>query len=132
MWVYDSNPRAWVGKNHCKGIPGSNYITIYSYLYSNLVEAEDNGVSLIHGNASSFYVLFEEIFRQIYKFWHRFIVNKDKLEMAGPRLREVIRRVRKMYEDQEGREDKSPCSKVKNIANIMVKKLEDRIKQINI
>ena len=35
-----------------------------------------------------------------------------------------------MYEDQEGREDKSPCSKVKNIANIMVKKLEDRIKQI--
>ena len=42
-------------------------------------------------------------------------------------MREIIKKVTEMYEDKGRREDKSPCSKVKNIADIMVKKLEHLI-----
>ena len=93
-------------------------------------EAEETGVSIIHGNSSSFYILFEEVFRQIFKFWQDFSLSTDRLEDAGETLRDIIKNVTEMTKHQTGKDDKSPCSKVKNIADIMLQKLESRIRQI--
>ena len=87
-------------------------------------------MSLIHGNSSSFYVLFEEIFRQIYRFWLAFNINNDKLEDAGKKMRQIIRNVTEVTKDKKGKDDTSPCSKVKNMADIMVRRLEHRITQL--
>ena len=95
------------------------------------LEAEETGVSIIHGNSSSFYILFEEIFRQIYNFWQNFSISTERLEDVGETLRNIIKNVTEMTKHQTGKDDKSPCSKVKNIANIMLQKLESRIRLIH-
>ena len=108
----------------------SNHLSL-AFLLSLFLEAEETGVSIIHGNSSSFYILFEEIFRQIYKFWQDFSVSTDRLQDAGKTLRIIMKNVTEMTKYQTGKDDKSPCSKVKNIANIMLQKLESRIRIIN-
>ena len=45
-------------------------------------------------------------------------------------MRAAILEAKKRNENEVGREDKSPCSKVENIEDIMVKKLELRIQEI--
>ena len=128
FWSEVINPRTWLGKNQCKGkLSQNNRQDIYWQFH---LEAEENGVSLIHGNSSSFYVLFEEIFRQIYRFWLAFNINNDKLEDAGKKMRQIIRNVTEVTKDKKGKDDTSPCSKVKNMADIMVRRLEHRITQL--
>lgn len=128
-WSHQANPRTWLGKNQCKG--NHFYLLSLSFLLGLFLEAEETGVSIIHGNSSSFYILFEEIFRQIYKFWQDFSISTDRLEDAGRTLREIIKNVTEMTKSQTGKDDKSPCSKVKNISNIMLQKLENRIRLIH-
>ena len=129
-WSQETNPRTWLGKNQCKGHLSA--CPIFSlFLMETFLEAEETGVSIIHGNSSSFYILFEEIFRQIYKFWQDFSLSNDRLEDAGKTLRSIIKNVTEMTKYQTGKDDKSPCSKVKNIADIMLQKLENRIRLIH-
>ena len=45
-------------------------------------------------------------------------------------LRERIRQIKEKTANQMGREDKSPCSKVPDIGNIMLSRLENVIKEI--
>ena len=126
FWSQEVNPRTWLGKNQCKSI-----ISLSQSFIENFLEAEETGVSIIHGNSSSFYILFEEIFRQIYKFWQDFSISNDKLQDAGKTLRIIMKNVTEMTKSQTGKDDKSPCSKVKNIADIMLQKLENRIRLIH-
>ena len=131
FWSQEVNPRTWLGKNQCKGKIIINHLSLSQSFIENFLEAEETGVSIIHGNSSSFYILFEEIFRQIYKFWQDFSISNDKLQDAGKTLRIIMKNVTEMTKSQTGKDDKSPCSKVKNIANIMLQKLETRIRLIN-
>ena len=94
------------------------------------LEAEEKGVSLLHGNSSSFYIVFEEVFRAIFHYLSKFEVATGDLNNLGPKLRKIIAAVKAKTKRQIGQADKSPCSKVKNIEDIMVKRLETRIKTI--
>ena len=95
-----------------------------------ILEAEEKGVSLLHGNSSSFYIVFEEVFRAIFHYLSKFEVATGDLNNLGPKLRKIIAAVKAKTKRQIGQADKSPCSKVKNIEDIMVKRLETRIKTI--
>merc|ERR1712227_289989 len=68
FWSKYPNPRTWLGRNQCK-------------------EAEVHGISLLHGNAVSFFILFEEVFREIYRYWANFDVEKGDLSSAGSLMR---------------------------------------------
>ena len=128
--VKKSTPGPGWGKISAK-VKSLSIISLSQSFIENFLEAEETGVSIIHGNSSSFYILFEEIFRQIYKFWQDFSISNDKLQDAGKTLRIIMKNVTEMTKSQTGKDDKSPCSKVKNIANIMLQKLETRIRLIN-
>ena len=130
-WSQEANPRTWLGKNQCKGKHFLSSLSFLLRLFFYFLEAEETGVSIIHGNSSSFYILFEEIFRQIYKFWQSYSMSADRLEDVGETLRSIIKNVTENTKHQKGKDDKSPCSKVKNIANIMLQKLESRIRRIH-
>jgi hypothetical protein len=91
--------------------------------------AEKTGVSLVHGNSSSFYIDFEEIFRVIFQFWLNFDFSKDSLLESGRILREKIQQAKEKTANQTGKEDKSPCSKVQGIGDIMIRRLENVIKE---
>ena len=87
-------------------------------------EAEEEGVSLIHGNSSSFYVSFEEIFREIYKYFATTKLEEINVYHLSSKLREIIESVRRKTENIVKKEDDlSPCSKVNNIGDIFVKRL---------
>ena len=45
-------------------------------------------------------------------------------------MRQIIRNVTELTKDEKGKDDTSPCSKVKNMADIMVRRLEHRITQL--
>lgn len=45
-------------------------------------------------------------------------------------MRQIIRNVTEVTKDKKGKDDTSPCSKVKNMADIMVRRLEHRITQL--
>ena len=79
---------------------------------------------MIHGNSSAFYIDFEEIFRTIFEFWLNFNISKDTLSDSGRKLRERIEQAKRKTANQTGRDDKSPCSKVKGIEDIMLTRLE--------
>ena len=79
---------------------------------------------MIHGNSSAFYIDFEEIFRTIFEFWLKFNVSKDTLSDSGQKLRKRIEQAKRKTANQTGRDDKSPCSKVKGIEDIMLTRLE--------
>ena len=93
-------------------------------------EAAVSGVSLLHGNALTFAIEFEDVFKEIYVFWKNFNVAKDNMSNVSSELRKVLSDVKQRNENLSGREDKSPCSKVKNIENIMLQKLEHTISQL--
>ena len=56
---------------------------------------------------------------------------KGDVSNVGSELRKVLADVKQRNENLSGREDKSPCSKVKDIENIMLLKLEQRISQLS-
>ena len=88
------------------------------------IEAEEEGVSLIHGNSSSFYVSFEEIFREIYNYFSKTKIEEININHLSSKLREIIDSVKRKTEKNVKKEDDlSPCSKVNNIGDIFVKKL---------
>ena len=88
------------------------------------IEAEEEGVSLIHGNSSSFYVSFEEIFREIYNYFSNTKLEEININHLSSKLREIIDSVKRKTEKNVKKEDDlSPCSKVNNIGDIFVKKL---------
>ena len=81
-------------------------------------------MSLIHGNSSSFYVSFEEIFREIYNYFANTKLEEINVNHLSSKLREIIESVRKKTEKNMKKEDDlSPCSKVNNIGDIFVKRL---------
>ena len=105
-------------------------------------------MSLIHGNSSAFYVVFEDIFKTIYEFWRDYSPAAGLLRDTGRALRERIQVLTEHSEYQllkifcgqvakvaaaglTGRNDTSPCSKVEGVADIMVSKLEHRLKKID-
>ena len=88
------------------------------------IEAEEEGVSLIHGNSSSFYISFEEIFREIYNYFSKTKIEEININHLSSKLREIIDSVKRKTEKNVKKEDDlSPCSKVNNIGDIFVKKL---------
>ena len=120
FWSEKHNPRTWLGKNQCKGkerqkTNGTGIL---------FIEAEEEGVSLIHGNSSSFYVSFEEIFREIYNYFSKTKLEEININHLSSKLREIIDSVKRKTEKNVKKEDDlSPCSKVNNIGDIFVKKL---------
>ena len=44
-----------------------------------IAEAEVHGISLLHGNSVAFFILFEEVFREIYRYWATYDVEKGKV-----------------------------------------------------
>ena len=49
------------------------FINIY------IAEAEVHGISLLHGNSVAFFILFEEVFREIYRYWATYDVEKGRV-----------------------------------------------------
>ena len=47
-------------------------------------------MSLIHGNSSAFYIVFEDIFKTIYEFWRDYRPAAGLLRDTGRALRERI------------------------------------------
>ena len=123
FWSEKHNPRTWLGKNQCKG--NKDKAEIPKFLKEIfLIEAEEEGVSLIHGNSSSFYVSFEEIFREIYNYFSKTKLEEININHLSSKLREIIDSVKRKTENNVKKEDDlSPCSKVNNIGDIFVKKL---------
>ena len=94
--------------------------------------AKKDGVSLVHGNSSSFYIEFEEIFKVIFEFWLNFSISEDKLSDSWRILRGKIQQVQEKTAHQRGRQDKSLCSKVPDIGNIMISRLGRVVNEITV
>ena len=71
-----------------------------------ILEAEEKGVSLLHGNSSSFYIVFEEVFRAIFHYLSKFEVATGDLNNLGPKLRKIIAAVKAKTKRQIGQADK--------------------------
>ena len=70
------------------------------------------------------------MFREIFNFWANFNVATGDLKNIGSDLRTIIHSVKSKTLLQHGKQDTSPCSKVKNIEDILVRRLEHRIKMM--
>ena len=94
--------------------------------------ASQKGISLLHGNSSSFYVIFEEVFRVIYQYFLNFELGVHDLSSIVNELRKLVLEVKVNTKDLKGKEDISPCSKVKNIEDILLERIKTRIREITL
>ena len=85
---------------------------------------------MLHGNSSAFYVIFEEVFRVIYQYFLQLDISNIDLHTIVEDLKKKILEVKINTKLMKGKDDISPCSKVKGIESILLKRLEIRINQI--
>ena len=100
-----------------------------SFIYL-LSAASQKGISLLHGNSSAFYVIFEEVFRVIYQYFLNLELGVHELTNIVNELRKLVLEVKVNTKDLKGKEDISPCSKVRNIEDILLKRIKTRIREV--
>ena len=91
------------------------------------VGAETRGVSLVHGNALSFFTDFEEMFKAVFTHWLYFDMARDRVE-DSPGL--IKREIMALPPYIPGTYNTSHCSRVEGMEDIMVRRLQSLVNHV--